>query len=146
MDEGPYITDADWLSIVEYADHAFSRSYLRVHILPVATADSTHITVEFLHDVAPSADDNAMASASAGYSRIRFYIVNWPHMMVPDMHTERLINMGNTLAHEIVHILEPQCDHDPVDTRWLLAVGMDWRDAITTDIYFSDATRACFIP
>ena len=134
-DEGPYVTDAEWLSIVEYADHAFSRSYIRVHVLPVATGDGTHITVRFQHEQGDeTVDEPALASAHVTDSLIRFYMEHWPLA-----HDHLLIGMGNALAHEIVHILNIKCEHDPLDTPTLFGGG----PVLTTDVYFSDATRAC---
>ena len=144
IDEGGFVTDAEWLTIVEYADDAYQRSYIRVQVELAHT-----VTVEQVYDVRFLRKGNGPALASAGGTNnnsVSFYMANWPEAIFS--HPRRLIALGNTLAHELLHIidrdylLDIECEHDPLDMPTIFGAG-PW---LETEITFSEHVRNdCFM-
>ena len=53
IDEGSYISDEEWLTMIEWADDAFRRSYIRVHVVPahLVTVPGPPVKVDFIRAV-----------------------------------------------------------------------------------------------
>ena len=141
-DEGAYISDEEWLTMIELADDAFRRSYIRVHVVPAHLVDADWpVPVHFTHG------DESSPLADANASRVMFFMANWGPWWRRD---EQLIALSNTLAHELMHVIDfrylpnIECEHDPADVPTIYADGVPWEAKISAETTFSEHVRDCF--
>ena len=141
-DEGRYVTDAKFATMVEEAEAAFLRSYIRVDLVTAERGPGDHhAAVSFFTD---DCRHNALAEARADTSQIFFY------MDCLNTHESRLGTplwwraLANILAHELVHIIVPECRHDPTGDT-LYSDVTHWPAMVSDESVFSDRVRdECF--
>lgn len=104
-DPGPTVTDEDWLSIVAEANAVFRRSYIRVQILTERMPGVLSVPVTFFKGwetgrIAFASKNTIIVGVLCpDICTIGFYMGAWKD------HDLWRISVGETLAHELVHVV-----------------------------------------
>ena len=136
-----------WARIVEYAQAAFDRSYIRLE-LPDRAGVTVH--VRFLQTGPESMVASASFDRIAGVMAptIEFYMPSFRRnysvgLGVAPGSDEWLMGLGHILAHELMHVIDITCPHSP-DQASLFndhTLGGVWSGAPA--VRFLDHARAC---